>query len=95
VGKAAFVKFNKTETTFNLDEKLSSRPIVYEASVRDLTSLRKDVKNPGTFSALKEIKLAEHLKKMNFTHLQLLPVHNCFTLNENNENILHEGDGKG
>ncbi|CAM9118823.1 alpha-amylase family glycosyl hydrolase [Mycoplasma marinum] len=95
IGKAAFVNFEKTNKLFKLNEITKPQPIIYEAHIRDLTSLRKDVAIPGSFNALKEIKFAEHLKELNITHVQFLPIHNCYALNEKNKSILLKGDGSG
>ena len=95
VGKAAFVDF-KEKSNFRILNKINKpQPIIYEASVRDLTSLRKDVSIPGSFNAIKEAKVAEHLKDLGFNTIQLLPVHNCYTLNEEDKRIIGKGEGSG
>ena len=95
VGKAAFIKLKKTKVLTKLQDISKPHPIIYEANIRDLTSLRKDVKKPGSFNAIIEAKIGNHLNKLNFTHVQFLPIHSCYTLNENDKNIIQKGDGKG
>ncbi len=95
IGKSAFVNFAKIKNLYKLNKINEPQPILYEAHVRDLTALRKDVKIPGSFNALKEIKFADHLKALNITHLQFLPIHNCYTLNEKDKTILGKGEGSG
>ncbi|TCG11660.1 alpha-amylase family glycosyl hydrolase [Mycoplasma todarodis] len=95
VGKAAFVKINKIKKLYKLNKINEPQPILYEAHVRDLTSLREDVEIPGSFNALKEIKFAEHLRDLNITHIQFLPIHNCYTLDESDKIILKKGMGQG
>ncbi len=94
-GKAAFVKLEKIETLYKLDAINKPQPIMMEAHVRDLTSLRTDVAIPGSFNALIEIDYGKYLKDLSFTHVQLLPIHNCYTLDETNKTILHKGQGDG
>ena len=95
VGKAAFVKIEKNKNLFSLPKINEPQPIIYEAHVRDLTSLRNDVTVPGSFNAIQEMGLAKHLKEIGITHIQFLPIHNCYTLNEMDKKILLKGDGKG
>ena len=95
VGKAAFVSFPETKELFKLNEIDSPQPIIYEAHVRDLTAYRRDVTMPGSFNALKEMDFAKHLKQLGITHIQFLPIHSCFALNEKDKTILEKGQGKG
>ena len=94
VGKAAFVEVDDANIT-SINKTNEPQPIIYEAHIRDLTSQRKDVSMPGSFKALKEAKIAEHLKDLGITHIQFLPVHNCYALNELDKRILGEGEGNG
>ncbi|WP_426461375.1 alpha-amylase family glycosyl hydrolase [Mycoplasma hafezii] len=102
VGKAAFVNLDSalagekpkvliTKTNNIMD------PYVYELHVRDFTSLL----NPndfqsrlGTFNALTEAKIFDHLNDLNITHLQLLPLQATYTVNEFETKIYHKGEGQ-
>ncbi len=52
--------------------------IVYEAHVKGLTALRRDVDQPGSFSALASDPMLEHLTKLGITAIELLPVQAFF-----------------
>lgn len=93
VGKAAFVSFQEYKKFFKLNKISGNQPIIYEAHTRDLTSLKKNIENKGSFNAIKKAKIAEHLKAMGFSAIQLLPVHSCYSINENDKNILLKNEG--
>ncbi|MBX3501676.1 MAG: glycogen debranching protein GlgX [Alphaproteobacteria bacterium] len=54
-----------------------SDTVIYEAHPRGLTMLRDDLRLPdrGTFAALSDPKLIDHLRRLGITALELLPVH--------------------
>lgn len=95
VGKAAFVDYKAKKKLFKLNKINEPQPIIYEAHVRDLTSQRSDVKIPGSFNALKEIDFGKYLSDLNITHIQFLPIHNCYTLDEMNKTIIGREKGAG
>ncbi|WP_025755369.1 alpha-amylase family glycosyl hydrolase [Mycoplasmopsis cricetuli] len=72
-----------------------NKTIIYELNIRDFTSLsNKNFKNKkGTFAAAIENNIFPYLKKLNFTHLQLLPIQATYTINEFELNILNKGKG--
>lgn len=95
IGKAAFVEVKKRTNLTKLEKINMPQPIIYEAHVRDLTSQRKDVKIPGSFNALREIDFGKYLNDLNITHIQFLPIHNCYTLDEENKEIIGREKGSG
>ncbi len=95
IGKSAFIDYKIKKKLRKLNPINKPQPIIYETNVRDLTSLRKDVLFPGSFNAIKEIKLAKNLNNLGINSVQFLPIHNCYTLNENDKNILLRNSGKG
>ncbi|WGI36751.1 alpha-amylase family glycosyl hydrolase [Mesomycoplasma lagogenitalium] len=73
-------------------------PLIYELHIRDFTSLlnQNDFKNRlGTFNAAIENKIFDYLKDLSITHLQLLPVHSIYTINNNDLKILNKNQGSG
>ena len=54
-----------------------SDPVIYEAHLRVLTMLREDVRPiaRGTFAALAEPKIIDHLRRLGITAIELLPIH--------------------
>ncbi|WP_206934863.1 glycogen debranching protein GlgX [Roseococcus thiosulfatophilus] len=53
------------------------RTVIYEAHVRGLTKLREDIapRERGTFAALADPGMIEHLKRIGVTAVELLPIH--------------------
>src|ERR1700691_1457057 len=51
--------------------------VIYEAHVRGLTMLREDLLLPerGTFAALSEPRVIDHLRRLSITAIELMPVH--------------------
>ncbi|NQZ66048.1 MAG: hypothetical protein HRT99_02385 [Mycoplasmatales bacterium] len=92
IGKGAFIKYNNVINPFkiNLNKK---HPIIYEANVRDLTSLIENLKNPGSFNALKEVNFGSYIRKLGFNTIQLLPINSCYAIDETNQQILQKGQG--
>lgn len=81
----------KTEFNCQVD------PIIYELHIRDFTSLKKakEKEKLGTFDATLKHDIFKYLKNLNITHVQLLPIHSTYSLNENNIKMLKKGEGKG
>nr|WP_267905418.1 glycogen debranching protein GlgX [Halovulum marinum] len=52
-----------------------SKTVIYEAHVRGLTMQMPGVGDPGTYRALADPKVVEHLKMLGVTAVELLPVH--------------------
>ncbi|MFK9743588.1 glycogen debranching enzyme, partial [Escherichia coli] len=54
-----------------------SQTVIYEAHLRGLSMLRDDLLPPerGTFQALGDAALIEHLQKLGITAVELLPIH--------------------
>ena len=54
-----------------------SDTVIYEAHLRGLTMLRDDLRLPdrGTFAALSDPKLIDHLRRLGITALELMPIH--------------------
>ncbi|UUD36349.1 alpha-amylase [Mycoplasmopsis citelli] len=71
--------------------------IIYELQIRDYTSLYPNAlqNTKGTFNAALEVGIFDHLNQLNFTHLQLLPIQNTYTVNEFNQSIINQGEGSG
>ncbi|QZE12625.1 alpha-amylase family glycosyl hydrolase [Mycoplasma sp. Ms02] len=72
-----------------------SKAIIYEAHVRDFTSLNPKIKNKGTFKGLQEAQIFDYLNELGVTHLQLLPLNSTYTVNELDNKILAKGEGSG
>ncbi len=53
------------------------RTVIYEAHVRGLTMQREDLppRERGTFAALADPRLVEHLQRLGITAIELLPIH--------------------
>ncbi|MDB5373376.1 MAG: glycogen debranching enzyme GlgX [Belnapia sp.] len=53
------------------------RTVIYEAHVRGLTMLREDIapRERGTFSALADPRIIDHLRGLGVTAVELLPIH--------------------
>jgi isoamylase len=71
-----------THDTFNwADDRPPHTPwsdtVIYEAHLRGLTMLRKDIRphERGTFAALAEPSVIEHLQRLGITAVELLPIH--------------------
>jgi len=54
-----------------------SETVIYEAHVKGLTKLFDEVRPParGTFAALSHPKVIDHIKRMGFTAVELMPIH--------------------
>ena len=54
-----------------------SQTIIYEAHLRGMTMLRHDIRSEerGTFAALANPKIIEHLRTLGITAIELLPIH--------------------
>ncbi|HEY5226003.1 MAG TPA: glycogen debranching protein GlgX [Methylovirgula sp.] len=79
---AGMLKAVVVDETFNWgDDRPPAIPwaetVIYEAHVRGLTFLRDDLRFPdrGTFSALTDPKVVDHLKRLGITAIELMPVH--------------------
>ncbi|WP_322961465.1 alpha-amylase family glycosyl hydrolase [Mycoplasmopsis cynos] len=70
-------------------------PIIYEMHVRDFTSLfdEYEIKDKLTFNGLIQANIFEYLKKLNITHLQLLPIHAAYSVNDLDRKILLKNQG--
>ncbi|WP_322875439.1 alpha-amylase family glycosyl hydrolase [Mycoplasmopsis felis] len=69
---------------------------IYELNVRDFTSLKNqnELKNQlGTFNSLLENNLFDYVKKIGMTHVQFLPIHSAYTVNDLNNSILLKNQG--
>ncbi|WP_036452124.1 hypothetical protein [Mycoplasma buteonis] len=101
VGKAAFVNINSDKAgckPINLNSSLDNSldPYIYELHVRDFTSLKNQNKlkhRLGTFESLLEADIFKHLRDLSITHLQLLPIHSTYTVNELDSKIYLKGEG--
>jgi isoamylase len=76
------VKAVVTDESFNwADDRPPNVPwsdtVIYEAHLRGLTMLREDVRPNarGTFAALAEPKIIDHLRRLGITAIELLPIH--------------------
>ncbi|WP_406613917.1 alpha-amylase family glycosyl hydrolase [Mycoplasma corogypsi] len=103
VGKGAFVNLN-SEKAGNRPVKLLSNlnnkvdPLIYELHIRDFTSLlnqENKLERLGTFNAALEEDIFGYLRELNVTHLQLLPVHSTYTVNDFETKIYQKGEGNG
>ena len=54
--------------------------VIYELDIRDFTELDKGNEQPGTYLGL--INRIDYLKKLGITHVQLLPVHDFFGVDD-------------
>jgi glycogen operon protein len=79
---AGMVKGVVTDESFNwADDRSPNTPwsdtIIYEAHLRGLTMLCEDVRpnERGTFAALSEPKIIDHLRRLGVTAVELLPIH--------------------
>ncbi|EIE42351.1 alpha amylase [Mycoplasmopsis canis UFG4] len=103
VGKGAFVDLKssragkkprdlKTKWNNSVDAN------IYEMHVRDFTSLLKNTsfhKRKASFRNLIDAGIFKYLKDLNITHLQLLPIHSAYTVNDKNKKIFKKGEGQG
>jgi glycogen operon protein len=71
-----------TDESFNWgDDRPPAIPwadtVIYEAHVRGMTMLREDLRLPerGTFNALADPKVIDHLRRLGITAIELMPVH--------------------
>jgi glycogen operon protein len=71
-----------TDDSFNwVDDRAPNTPwsdtVIYEAHLRGLTMLREEVQanERGTFAALAEPKIIDHLRRLGVTAVELLPIH--------------------
>ncbi|VEU73302.1 alpha-amylase family glycosyl hydrolase [Mycoplasmopsis gallopavonis] len=101
VGKGAFVDLGSSKAgkkPRKLNKVFQSvDPLIYELHVRDFTSLKdpSTLQNRrGTFNALLEANLFDYLKKLNFTHVQFLPLQSTYTVNDLDFQIYGKGEGK-
>jgi isoamylase len=76
------VKAVVTDESFNwADDRAPNVPwsdtVIYEAHLRGLTMRREDVRPNarGTFAALAEPKIIDHLRRLGITAIELLPIH--------------------
>lgn len=70
---------------------------IYELHIRDYTSGldQSKLRNSfGTFNAAREAGIFEYLNQLGINHLQLLPIHSCYTLDETNIKKLSKNEGK-
>ncbi|ADE19538.1 pullulanase (alpha-dextrin endo-1,6-alpha-glucosidase) [Mycoplasma crocodyli MP145] len=87
-------EITKLETIWNN----STDPVIYELHIKDYTSLlnQNDFKSRlGTFNCALEKQIFQNLNDLNFTHLQLLPLHTAYTINANNVKIIKKGEANG
>ncbi|QGZ97221.1 pullulanase [Mycoplasma sp. NEAQ87857] len=70
-------------------------PLIYELHIRDFTSLsNKQLESKkGTFNAAIESDIFGYLNDLGVSHLQLLPIHSTYTVNEFDTNIYNKGQG--
>ncbi|WP_027334187.1 alpha-amylase family glycosyl hydrolase [Mycoplasma elephantis] len=100
-GALVDIKNNKKcgELTYKLknDLNVSCDPFIYELNIRDYTSLIQDKQSErtGTFLSALKYNIFDHLKSLSVSHVQLLPVHNTYAINEMDTRILNKGDGSG
>ncbi|NLK62636.1 MAG: hypothetical protein GX287_04200 [Fusobacteria bacterium] len=102
VGKGAFVDVAKVGPAVssigisNLHDKSKGIDMVaYEVHTRDFT-IDTDVENPGTFTGFKNFtKGLNHLQDLGITHIQILPVHNFYTVDEKDKTYLTAADADG
>ena len=78
----AMVKGVVTDESFNwADDRPPNVPwsdtVIYEAHLRGLTMLCEDIRPPerGTFAALADPKIIDHLRRLGITAVELLPIH--------------------
>ncbi|WP_117274924.1 alpha-amylase family glycosyl hydrolase [Mycoplasmopsis edwardii] len=103
VGKGAFIDFSSTKVgkkPRDLKTKWNNSvdANIYEMHVRDFTSLLKDTsfhKKKASFKNLIDAGIFKYLKKLNITHLQLLPIHSAYTVNDLNKKIYKKSQGTG
>ena len=76
------VKAVVTDESFNwADDRPPNVPwsdtVIYEAHLRGLTMLCEDIRPNarGTFAALAEPKIIDHLRRLGITTIELLPIH--------------------
>lgn len=57
-----------------------SDSVIYELHIRDFTELDKDNEQPGTYLGL--LNKVDYLKKLGVTHVQILPIHDYFGVDD-------------
>lgn len=99
VGKAAIVDVDSEKAGIkpvSIGNKSLVSPmemISYEVHVRDFT-IGTDIEDRGTFKGFSNfIKGIDHIKELGITHVQLLPIHSFYTVDENNKEFSSEGSG--
>lgn len=99
IGKAAIIDLESTNPEGFHDEKVLNRDLLsnpmefvgYEMHIRDFTidpTLHVNEKIRGTY--IGAIHQIPHLVELGISHVQLLPVQSCFTVNENNRSYQSE-----
>lgn len=91
VGKGAFVDMSSNRAgelsaARGIDalDGQQNKMVAYEVHVRDFT-INTDAEDKGTFKGFANWKKGiDHLKDLGITHVQLMPIQNYFTVNENN-----------
>ena len=58
----------------------ASDSVIYELHIRDFTELDKANEQPGTYLGL--LNKADYLKKLGITHVQILPIHDYFGVDD-------------
>jgi glycogen operon protein len=78
----AMIKAVVTDESFNwADDRPPNVPwsdtVIYEAHLRGLTMLREEMRTNerGTFAALADPKIIDHLRRLGITAIELLPIH--------------------
>ncbi len=99
VGKAAIVdivsdKAGIKPVSVGLKSLVSPMEMIcYEVHVRDFT-IGTDIEDKGTFKGFSNfIKGIDHIKELGITHVQLLPIHSFYTVDENNKEYSGEMSG--
>lgn len=102
VGKGAFVDLKKAGPAVtaigmsNLHDKVKGMDMIaYEVHTRDFT-IGTDVEHAGTFAGFKNYTAGlDHLQDLGITHVQFLPLHNFYTVDEMNKNYTTGEDANG
>ncbi len=71
-----FIKKEKPKTKINS----ANEAVIYELNIRDFTELEKDNEQPGTYLGL--LNKVDYLKRLGVTHVQILPVHDFFGVDD-------------
>ncbi|MXR56139.1 pullulanase [Mycoplasma flocculare] len=89
-------KAGKTPSKLDLlDKNPKIDAQIYELHIRDFSSVSQKTKNKGTFIGAIDTDIFEHLNRLNFNFVQLLPIHACYTFSQKSVPIIHKGQGKG